>query len=610
MMSNDSLSRFIATLMYLTITLNLFAVRTTYTFVGIDWSSKIGTVKLDSKTDGWVSNKNATDYNAGYTDAQGRLYNCGVGTKTSTSGAGATSVLNFNNVSRIVVNYCQNSSKGKGSINIQVGDNAKQSLTIMRPQTSGSGMYNRDTEFIIDNHSGKITFSVDCTENSIYINTITIYADNGSSHNPDQGDDVMWVVTDPSELQTGDIVMFGVSNPNVNLVMGYFDESKSQHNIRAEKATYSQDRTIVNRINPAFEYTVERRGDDVAFLDAAEWYLVANGGNPNKGNNNYLAVWDKAVSDSYGDFGYWHISIADDYSAKITNIGHSRSNTIMYNPNKTAGTDIFACYSDTSHFTLPVIYKLHGKNATAPNIITTDFEGHETKMQILDNDEFCIVDGDYKEFAITRNINNVRTTYLRTFLTDNLQAIYLPLSLSITNDLADFNVYAIQSVTSSSINLTHLTSGMTEANAPYIIQPKYEGSHIITPANKTLNATHETIMQTSQFDIIGTYHTITFGDINEDWYALKDGKFVKAASGATLLPFRFYIKVPKTALVKETLDINVNNEVDEISLPKNNLQQNSTTTYDISGKKINPELNHTTLGLYIINGRKTPALHR
>ena len=356
-------------------TINMWAITTTYTFVGTDWKSRIGTVTLDGKTDGWKANMPATDYNAGYTDADGRLYSCGVGVKTGTTGAGATSVLSFTNITSITVNFCQNTSKGKGQINMKVGDGTAQSFTISKPE-KGQGQYNRDTTFVFDGETGNVTFSVDCTENGIYINTITINADNGSIHNPDVSDDVMWVVTDPSELQTGDLVMFGVSDPNVNLVMGYFNEEKSKNNIRAEKATYSKDRTMVNRSSILYEYMVERVGDKVAFSDASGWYLVANGGNPNKGNNNYLTVWDKYTSDSYGDYGLWNISIDDNWAATIKSAGVSRSNTIMYNPNKTAGTDIFACYADTASYTLPVIYKLHGNNSGGFDIQAGDADGN------------------------------------------------------------------------------------------------------------------------------------------------------------------------------------------------------------------------------------------
>ena len=394
---------FICLIITLFTCIGIHAVTTTYTFINSAWGSRIGLATLDGKTDGWVSNKNASDgYNAGYTDAQGRLYSCGVGVKTSTTGAGATSVLTFSNVTKITVNYCQNSSKGRGAINIRVGAGNPQTLTVNKPTESGQGVYNRDYSFYFDNETGPVTFSVDCSENGIYINTISITADNGSNHNPDVGEDVMWVVTDPDELQSGDLVMFGVCNDEASLVMGYYDIDVSRNNIRTAKGTFTKDRLMLRRIGDEYEYDVVRVGENVAFSDAWGRFLVANGGNPNKGNNNYLTVGDDYNSSSYGTFGLWHVSVdTDTYAATVKNTGVSRSNTIMYNPNKTAGTDIFACYADTAKYTLPTIYKLHGHNATAVRTVTVptfDAAGYTLQGTRVDRNFKGIVIRNGKKF--------------------------------------------------------------------------------------------------------------------------------------------------------------------------------------------------------------------
>ena len=96
---------------------------TTYTFTSKDWKSKVDATVCDGKSDGWICDKEAYDYSQGYTDAAGRIYSRGVSVKTGTSGAGATSVVSFENVQMIDINFCQNASKGKGSIFVQVGEN-------------------------------------------------------------------------------------------------------------------------------------------------------------------------------------------------------------------------------------------------------------------------------------------------------------------------------------------------------------------------------------------------------------------------------------------------------------------------------------------------------
>ena len=346
----------LAVILLANITLCSAITQTTYTFTSLDWKSKIGTVACDGKTDGWTSNLNATDYTVGRTDAQGRLYSQGVGVKTSSSGAGATSVLDFSNVVRIVVNFCQNSSKGVGAINMKVGDSEMQSFAVAKPYTSGSGIYNRDTIFTFSKASGKVTFSVDCTQNGIYINTISIYADNGSDDNPDVSTKIFKIISSQSDLKEGDEVMFGVKSKDIPYVLGLYDEYNSKNNIYPLKATYNADHTVVNGVEGAV-YTVEEYEGGLAFADAYGWYLVASGGNPNRGNNNYLTVWDKFLSESYGDYGVWDITVNDDATMIVKSRGHSRSNVIMHNPNKQAGHAIFACYADTASYTPVTVYR-------------------------------------------------------------------------------------------------------------------------------------------------------------------------------------------------------------------------------------------------------------
>lgn len=380
------------------------AITTQYRFVSAKWESKIGIVKMDGKTDGWMSNKDATDYNAGYHDAQGQLYSAGVGVKTSTTTAGATSLLSFQKVTRVTVNYCQNSSKGKGAINVWVGDSTTmQTTTITRPEKSGEGVYNRDLEYNFSELDGNVSFSVDCTENGIYINTITIEAVNGSEDNPDVSEKILWIVTDPDELKTGDVVMFGVADASIKEVMSYYDEYNSQNNIYSASGVYDEHRVMLGR-QEDFLYTIERYDSVVAFIDAGGAYLVASGGNPTKGNNNYLTIWNNPISPSYGNYGLWRITVDDERNATIESMGVSRSKYIQYNPNKTAGHAIFACYATPNSFVKPRLYKLGGNNRTG---IDDANENSNFNSSANSNCVYSLsgqrVDANYKGFIIKGN---------------------------------------------------------------------------------------------------------------------------------------------------------------------------------------------------------------
>lgn len=326
----------------------LFAGVTTYTFTSLKWASKVGATVCDGTTDGWVSDKDATEYNAGRQDAQGRLYSCGVGVKTGTSGAGATSVITFEDVRRITFNFCQNSSKGRGTIYVQIGENEPLSIKVNKPAASGEGVYNRDSIISLETpQSGKIKFWVECTENAIYINSLSIRSASGGSSVFTM--DTYQLVTSVDQLQDSDQVIFGVAQDGVNDIMGYYDEWESVNNIHAIKGRYSSDRMMVDADERAI-YTLriaELKGQKAYIfqdeLRYEEAYLVASGGQ----TKNRLAVWTDVVDEkTYGNYGYWDIAIEAGGKAVITNKGNSKAKIIQYNAQN--NPTLFACYESQS----------------------------------------------------------------------------------------------------------------------------------------------------------------------------------------------------------------------------------------------------------------------
>ena len=332
----------------LVVPLYVLAGVTTYTFTSLKWASKVGATVCDGQSDGWACDKEATEYTAGRNDAEGRLYSCGVGVKTGTSGAGATSVLSFEDVRRVTFNFCQNSSKGKGTIYVQVGENEAKSIVVNKPATSGDGVYNRDSviQFAAP-QTGKIKFWVDCTENAIYINSITIRSANGGSSVFTM--DTYQLVTDVAQLEDSDQVIVGVFKDGVNYIMGYFDEYESSNNIHAIKGRYSPDRSQVDADERAvYTLRIAELNGNTAYvfqdeLRYEEAYLVASGGQ----TKNRLAVWTDVVDEgTYGNYGFWDIRIENGGEAVITNLGNSKAKIIQYNANN--NPTIFACYQSRS----------------------------------------------------------------------------------------------------------------------------------------------------------------------------------------------------------------------------------------------------------------------
>lgn len=331
----------------------------TYQFVSASWGSKTLGGTCDQQTDGWTCDKAAYDYAAGYINAAGQPYSAGVGVTTGTSNAGATSILSFTGVTEVAFNYCQNSSKGRGAIYVQVGNNPADSIVITKP-ASGTGTINRDTTLVLSaSYDGQVKFWVRCTENRITIASITITAT--AAGDSQQTDYVYRRVHSTSELQDGDIVVLAC--PSQGMLMGYYDETVSRNNIHAKRCTFAQGGEICYANEDAW-YSLEvstLNGQTVyAFRNEAyidDWYLVATGGNPSNGDNNYLTEWNHCYDEkAYGNYGYWSISFAGD-SAIICNQGNSRSRYIQYNPNKANSKPLFGCYPSPYLFG-PHIYRL------------------------------------------------------------------------------------------------------------------------------------------------------------------------------------------------------------------------------------------------------------
>ncbi len=131
---------------------------TTYTFTSKAWADA---------TNSWTSNADGNQYNND---------NQGVQVTTGTTGAGAETKNSLDNVSKVVIKYCTNATKGVGSITVTVG-----TAELSKDVTKTGGTELRDLEFAFDNKSGKVSFEVECTTNSIYVNSVTITAGGGTS---------------------------------------------------------------------------------------------------------------------------------------------------------------------------------------------------------------------------------------------------------------------------------------------------------------------------------------------------------------------------------------------------------------------------------------------
>lgn len=322
---------------------------TTYTFTSAQWASKIGTTPCDTTTDGWRSIRDAIDFSTSY--------QLGAKVTAAASGAGAESIQSFSNVRRVTFNFATTTS-GRGTIHLEVGPWQKD--TAVHIATT-----NEDLVIALPSEvSGQIRFTVNCTRNSIWINSITIRSSNGQ--NPVFTEAHYRLVTHQSQLRDSDQIMIGV--PAAHVVMGYFDETVSQNNIHSITGTYLDGGTEVKADDRAI-YTLRQtilNGSPCWYIQDEiryEWaFLVANGG----ATKNRLALWTDIVSPAYGNFGYWDISIAADGTANIENLGTSLGKYLQYN----AGNNptLFACYAGATQ-TAVSIYRREDAIGNIPAIV-------------------------------------------------------------------------------------------------------------------------------------------------------------------------------------------------------------------------------------------------
>lgn len=130
---------------------SLSAASQAYTFTAENWAATPAN---------WTSGKDGY----GFT-------NNGIQVTTGVTGAKGTSPISFDNVGDVVVTYCTNSSKGKGTIKVSVGANEIATTAV----TTTGGTTPRTLTFPGGGtYSGNITIEVACTTNSIYIIGTTI----------------------------------------------------------------------------------------------------------------------------------------------------------------------------------------------------------------------------------------------------------------------------------------------------------------------------------------------------------------------------------------------------------------------------------------------------
>ena len=165
--------------LFSTVTTQTVTAATTYYAVYATESGSGGTPSSASytfKSKSWTTDTGEADWTSGK-DGNGYSNN-GIQVTTGVSGANGTCPTSYSNISSVVVSYCTNASKGKGTITVTVGSaSVDQSITPV-----GTTATTKTFDFSGTTPTGTPQISVACTENSIYICGATINYGGGASY--------------------------------------------------------------------------------------------------------------------------------------------------------------------------------------------------------------------------------------------------------------------------------------------------------------------------------------------------------------------------------------------------------------------------------------------
>lgn len=137
----------------------VWAADVTYTFTTKSWAATSG-----GSAANWTSGQDGAGFS-----------NNGIQVTTAASGANGTSPISFTNVTKVVCTYNTNASKGKGTIDVQVGTNAAKSVDwAYSGSASGTSANFTATVDYATAETGNVKITLNTSTNSIYLVSVTI----------------------------------------------------------------------------------------------------------------------------------------------------------------------------------------------------------------------------------------------------------------------------------------------------------------------------------------------------------------------------------------------------------------------------------------------------
>ena len=347
------------------------------------------------------------------------------------------------------------------------------------------------------------------------------------------------------------------------------------------------------------------------------------------------------AADNYGKYP-WNYYCSDVTSISIGDGITSIANYAFGGQNNTN------TYSNVTTVTLPSTLTSIGAEAfrgcsgatiTIPTSVTT-----------LGNDPFsnvakviCTLNDNNSDFySKLTTATSAEITYKRTFTENVASTVCLPFDYTPQGEGTYYTFTEINKTTSPwTVTMTSTAASLT-ANTPYMFMPATTGevTFVGTASNFTYDLTGADVddpdVTDGKWNLIGTYATKQWdgthntGEIGSVYgfaaqnydgssYTVNPGDFVKAMAGASIAPFRAYLKytapvsnAPRRGTAEETLPsrmtvrlVNADGDVTAIGTidtKTGEIRFDSEAWYTLDGRKLNAK--PTQKGMYIVNGKK------
>lgn len=246
-----------------------------------------------------------------------------------------------------------------------------------------------------------------------------------------------------------------------------------------------------------------------------------------------------------------------------------------------------------------IICHHEGQVENTVNVVCKSDEGWHSDNMMLDD--------KLSTYSLPYDLTAEQVQYKRTFNNTNWQALYLPVEIPVEQLTANYDVAEIRRMDEGETNIqvvaSTITTGMLEANKPYLIRAHATGEQTLELTDVTLKATSsQTVsyeLSDGRVDFTGIY--ATKGDMYDaDAYALTGGTLKKATGNDVKLGcFRWFMTLTSAGSFAKSFVFIVDEATDAVNAVQ--CTGNDRPIFDLSGRKANMV---SPKGYYIQNGKK------